>query len=244
MHARCVAAVLVGVGAAVASQTQAAIVFSFADPGPGQEILHFEGRPVLDGPPAVEGVTVDTQPGVLVALEDRVFDFVIDASDDGFGVHIVPAKLWMFVEVGQVFDTLSPVLTAPAQGGFALVDPETNDPYIVGAGSMALSFAGTSGALFASSESMQRDFFYLAGPALRRELPLLEFLGPTFDASFALANAEIDNTLVNDFGFLKTFVSDVAFVGSAEASFVPAPGSAALLGAGGLFLTSRRRRAA
>jgi len=240
MNARCVAAVLVG--AAVASQTQAAIVFSFADPGPGQEIFHFEGRPVEEE--AVGAVTAETQPGVIVSLEDRIFDFFIDASDDGFGVHVVPAKLWMFVEVGQVFDTLSPVLTAPAQGGFALIDPETNDPYIVGAGTMALSFAGTSGALFASSESTQRDFFYLAGPALRRQLPLLEFLGPTFDASFALANAEIDDSLVNDFGFLKTFVSDVAFVGSAEASFVPAPGPAALLGAGGLLLTSRRRRAA
>lgn len=229
----CFAALLASAGAASAS-----IVFSFADPGPGKDIFHFEGQ----APPVATDVTQETQPGVIVSIEEKIFNFVIDASDDGMGVHVVPAMLWMFVNVGPLIDPLAPVLTAPANGGFAIIDPQTQAPYLVGAGDFFLTFSGTSGALFGSSKIRGSSFFYLAGSALKATLPLLDFLAPTFDGSFALADASIDNSLVNSSGFLKTFVSNVSFVGSAQASFVPTPGVTALLTLGGVCLLAHRRR--
>jgi|GEM_PF-6887479 len=232
--------------ALAASGASGAIVFSFADPGPGPDVFHFEGHapPVLlDGvDDSGEAVTVGTEPGVIVSLEEKVFDFVIDASDDGFGVHVVPASLWVFVNVEPLIDSPSPVLVAPAYGGFAIVDPETHAPYIIGAGDFALTFAGTSGSLFASSKVVGSEFFYLAGSMLKTVLPLLDFLGPTYDASFGLANAQIDDSLINADGFLKTFVSDVSFVGSAQAVFVPSPGALVAFGFGGALVAARRRR--
>lgn len=215
------------------ASTQAAVFFTFDDPGPGAEITYTEGAGFNAGVVSYTGAPVD---------------LIVDGTEHGLGTIAYTATVTMEIFIGQVADETLGILSAPILGGsFQFHDSAGEGDTLILEGSFlgelnngALLTLNTVGALISTSTG--------AGLVLSEGAALASFLGgltlaPTFDISFTLTNiiAGTEGGMKNPDGYITSFTANSAFTGNANV--VPTPGAIALSGISMSLLAVRRKRA-
>ncbi len=208
------------------ASTQAAVYFTFDDPGPGPEITY------------TEGTDNNSDPGVLVFNNSAQLDFIVDGTDEGLGTMTYTATLDMEIMIGAVQGTVGGILSAPILGGsFAFSEVGSGDDILTGSLSNGgLLTLNTVGALIATSTTA--GLVMNEGPALAAFLGGLT-LTPNFDISFTLTNIS-PGTTKNADDFITSFVANSAFTGNANV--IPSSGPVALAALSMTLLGARRRR--
>lgn len=233
---------ILGVGfacGALCAASSATVSFTFDDPGAGPEFLYTAGTDQL------------TQPGHL-SFVGGTLDLIIDASEEGLGVHAFQAALVLEVEIGAVQSQVGDLLISSIIGGaFEFREiPQAGTEGIPGnvilAGSLSTGGVATfttSGAVISTSTT--GGLVLSEGPVLA---PILAgaSLAPTFDVSFTLTNirnlfGQPGATLTPD-GFISSFTANSAFTGNAELATIPTPGATVLLLCGACLALVRRSR--
>lgn len=211
---------------AFAAPALAGITMSFADPAGGSQLSNVESG-------AGPGV------GALSYDQTAVLSFMIDGSSVGAGTVTFPdARMELQMQLGQAI-TLGLVTLAPVQGFFRIYDATTNQDIVIGTAAFGtyVQVINTGSLLFSDP-----FFAYTAGPLLTGFLPPGVTLTNPSDGNFTLTNIAADgggSDVTHPDGTFRTFTADSSFSGSSGT--IPAPGSLALLGLGGL-LAARRRR--
>jgi len=217
-------------GFGVAATSQAAVFFTFDDPGAGAEIQY------------TAGTDNDTDPGQIQWVGGNV-ELVVDGSDQGLGEQTFNAAVNMSLQVGAIEQNMNNLLIAPVLGGsfeFVTTGEGAGPQQTILTADLtsgALLTLNSTGAIIASSTD-NGGLTYTAGEALEPFLGEL-FLAPIFDASFTLTNIS-PPTSENEDGFITDFFANSAFTGNAEA--VPTPGAVTLLAMSALMLFGRRGR--
>lgn len=223
MMSRALCAALAAGG--LCASTQAAVFFTFDDPGQGPEISY------------TEGTDNNSDPGVLSYVGGQL-DFIVDGTDEGLGVMTYSASLQMEIFIGAVEGQVGNILAAPILGGsFTFTDMGSGDDLLTG----SLSNGGlltleTVGALIATSTTA--GLVMTEGPVLAAFLGGLT-LAPNFDMSFTLTNIN-PGTSKNAQDFITSFQANSAFTGNANV--IPTPGTAFLTGLSLSLLATRRKR--
>lgn len=209
------------------ASTQAAVFFTFDDPGQGPEITY------------VEGTDNNSDPGVLTFNSSAQLEFIVDGTEEGLGTMSYTATLDMEIMIGAVEGQVGNILAAPILGGtFTFTDMGSGDDLLTGSlANGGLLTLDTVGALIATSTT--------AGLTLSEGAALAPFLAglslaPTFDISFTLTNIT-PGTTKNDSDFITSFSANSAFTGNANV--IPTPGTAVLAGLSCSLLATRRKRA-
>lgn len=227
MMSRALGAAL-AVGGLCAS-TQAAVFFTFEDPGSGPEITY------------TEGTDNNSDPGVLSYTGAQV-NLIVDGNEEGLGTINYSASLEMEILIGAVEGEINNILSAPILGGTFTFTNRTegdNGGDVILSGSMTnggLLTLNTVGALIATSTTAGLTMD--EGPVLAAFLGGLE-LAPTFDISFTLTNIS-PGTTKNQENFITSFTANSAFTGNANV--IPTPGTALLASASFSLLATRRKR--
>jgi len=224
---------------AVTASAPATISFTFDDPGGGPEFLFTTGTDAL------------TNPGHL-SYVGRQVDLIVDASEEGLGVHQFKSELVLEIEIGAVESQVNNLLVSSVFGGsfeFRLAPQAATEGLgsdVILAGvitSGGVATFSTTGAVLSTSTFGGLEL--IEGPVLDAILGGADLV-PVFDMSFTLTNIRTLNggggvTLTQD-GFVQSFTANSAFTGNAELGAIPTPGPAALLVCGvGLSMTRRRR---
>lgn len=222
----------------VAAQANAAFFFTFDDPEAGNEVVYLQPENDTENGSMTYGMA--TMPTI---------NFVVDAQDEGGGLHEFEANLfWTDWEVGEA-STDAGITTASVSGAFDFIDLDSGDSIV--SGSFDLGFvlqANGAGSVITTSDGA---LTYVAGPALTAVEPNISFAIPT-DANWTLTNIQFldpqlgiepdpDPTVqVGDKTFFRSFSASAAFTGTSEGE-IPAPGVLALTGLAGLTGLRRRR---
>lgn len=214
-------------GLAIAAGTQAAVTFTFFDPGAGPEIEHFSG-------------TDETKnPGVLTWIGAPV-TLTIDGTANGLGIVQFTAEIAMELTVGAVLSEEGGIFVAPILGGTISFSDTVSEANILfatlGIEAGALLALGTTGNIIAQGDGSPGGLFWTAGEALDLFLGGQNLL-PIFDANFTLTNITPGVSL-NEDGFLTAFTANSAFTGNAV---IPSPGALTLMSLAGILVARRAR---
>lgn len=212
------------------ASAQAAVFFTFDDPGAGPEITYTAGSATDSG--------VVNFTGGLVSL-------IVDGSQEGIGTTSFAASVAMEIFIGAVEINSGGILVAPILGGsLEFTDSGSGDLIFEGsfnfdASNGALLTLNSTGALLSTSTG--------AGLTLTEGAALSPFIGgmhlsPTFDIAFTLTNISPFAFMTQD-GFISSFTANSAFTGNANLVEIPSPGSLALVSASMAILGVRRKRA-
>jgi hypothetical protein len=223
-------------GLLAAPAVSASVTFTFEDPSGAREFRYNEGdiqTPCTigyDSPQScgVLRLTVDaSEHGLAPVTFDAILEIdliVGSATDLGFGSVAGVSGVFRFLEIGRGLPNLifEGVIT---DGAFVVI--------------------GSTGAQVSSSD--ENSLTLTAGPALQGYLDLAGLtLAGQMDAAFSLSSIRLAGGIegvpgINEHGFIESFSSNAAYVGSA--GVVPSPPAAITL-ATLVLLTPRRRRPA
>jgi hypothetical protein len=214
-----IAALVVTAGLATASQ--AALTFSFADPVPGRQMSYSQAT------------------GLITYDNTALISVLVDGSTEPvpFNVAFPGSTMTMNLSVGAV-SVAGPLVQAPVAGFFELRD---NTSALILRGDTANgSFLrlGATGSILMSSDI---SFGFTAGPALNAILAPGRTLSNPQESVFTVTDLLVTGggPLVSD-GVMRSWSANASYSGNSEV--VPAPGAIALAGLGGL-LVARRKRA-
>ncbi len=224
-----VAALAAGCVCAAPGSALAGITFSFADPGPGRQLMSAEGA---GDDPGFALLTYDTDAPIV---------FIVDGSMEGLGVHKFDARLEMSLQLGPATVISPSTLEASTDGTFTFYtfEDEMRVDIVTGSFKSGRFFTfDTAGAILATSEA---PFGYVAGPALQAILGGL-VLANDGEAAFTVTDIESElGGFINEDQTFRDFNANASFSGLT--SVVPAAGGGVLIGfAAGIAGLGRPRR--
>jgi hypothetical protein len=220
---RLASALVALIGPAAVAGPFGTVFFTYDDPnGPPREFMYSEGDANSEGT-----ITFNTNPTI---------DLVVDATETGQGIQEYQVHLSMNLTVGQATLVMGNAWQAPVSGSFAFNDG--NDDVLSGdiMDGAFLTF-GTTGNVSAGTATF--SLVMMVSGAIADQLGGAT-LTAAFDASWSLSDFLPGSPTINPSGYLRSFVANTAFVGSAQ--IIPTPGASALLGIAGLLVVPRRRR--
>jgi hypothetical protein len=231
--------IVAATGLLIPVDSNASVTFTFQDPSSEMEFQYVEGDDKADG-----GIQYATPFG------DDVLKLTIDASEHGLAPVVFDAFLEISLVVGQATD-LGFGTIASVNGFFRFIEAQPDE--LLGDASLILegnivdgSFfvVGTTGAQVSSSAD--NSLVLEAGPVLQEYLDIGSLsLAEQMDSSFSLSGIDLTGggdgaPSINEFGYLESFDSNAAYVGTAD--IVPSPPAALLLTAFMAPASRRRRR--
>ena len=223
-------------GLAVSTAASAAVTFTFQDPSNAREFEYSAGDDQSDG-----------QISYNSPMESSLLELTVDASDHGLAPITYQATLEIDLSVGQATD-IGVGAIADVSGTFQFLDMSRGVPSLILSGVITdgqFFVIGTTGAQVSSSD--ENSLVLSAGPVLQDYLDMAGLtLAEQMDSSFSLSSTRLDGGMlgspgINEYGYIESFTSNAAYVGSANV--VPSPPAAMTLAAFAIAAPRRRRRA-
>jgi len=223
-------------GLAVSTAASAAVSFTFQDPSNAREFDYTAGDAQSDG-----HISYNSPMG------SSLLELTVDASDHGLAPITYMATLEIDLSVGQATD-IGIGAIADVSGTFQFIDMSRGVADLILSGVITdgqFFVIGTTGAQVSSSE--ENSLVLTAGPVLQSYLDMANLtLAEQMDSSFSLSSTRLASGSlgapgINQDGYIESFTSNAAYVGSANV--IPSPPAALSLAAMSLIAHRRRRRA-
>lgn len=212
-------------GLALASAANAAVTFTFRDPGSPRELTYVQGG--------------GGNPGTISYTSPTAVELVFNGAPEGLPVITYQTTLSMNLTVG-VGNGFAGLFAAPVSGTFTFRDNASNQDVLTGTllNGALLTFGTTGGIAGTSSNN---TLVYTVGGPLATVLANANLsIVPKFDGAFSLSDIDPQPVALTQEGYIASFQASAAFVGNADV--IPSAGSAALAGVAALFLVPGRKR--
>lgn len=209
-----------------AAGANAAVQFSFADPGNGRQLTNTAGA-------TTSLLTYDTNAPIT---------FIVGLTDIGGGVvAFTDARLEMNITVGQASLIAPGIYQAAISGSFRVYNNASGLDILTGSATNGnfITFS-TAGALGTTSNL---TLSYSAGAELSSLLtPLNQTLAPVYDAVFTITDivSATGGPLIGTNNVYNNFTANTSYSGTANT--IPTPGSLAMAAMGLGLMGTRRRR--
>jgi hypothetical protein len=204
----------------IASVSQAALTFSFADPVPGRQLSYSHGTGII---------SYDNLAAITV---------LVDGSTEpiAFNAAFPNSTMTMSLAVGTV-SVAGPVIQAPVAGFFELRDASSALILRGDTANGAFIRLGSTSSILMSDDI---SFAYTAGPSLTALLLPGRALANPQEAVFTVTDLLVGGggPLVVD-GQMRSWTANASYSGNSDV--VPAPGAIALASLGGLLIARRKR---
>lgn len=224
MKSRCALVASIA-GLALASAANAAVTFTFRDPGSPREVTYIQGT--------------GANPGTITYSSPTAVELVFNGAPEGLPVISYQTTLTMNITVG-VGNGFGGLFAAPVSGTFIFRDNASNQDVLTGTllNGALLTFGTTGGIAGTSSNN---TLVYTVGGPLATVLANAGLsIVPKFDGAFSLSDINPQPIGLTGDGYIASFQASAAFVGNADV--IPSAGSAALAGVAAMVLLPGRKR--